>query len=90
MKEEITYFYSKTGSENVQLVFQLKKLRFSPPTLKPLVQQTSSSQVALILTSDWIKLRGSHDIHRSYVTCCKTSLPWASKTRDMYRVCCKK
>ena len=90
MKEEITYFYSKTGSENVQLVFQLKKLRFFPPTFKLLAQQISSPQVSLILTSDWVKLRGSHVLHRSYVSCCKTSLPWVSKTRNMYRICCKK
>ena len=43
-----------------------------------------------ILTSDWIKLRGSHAIHGSYITCCKTSLPWAGKTCNMYRFCRKK
>ena len=47
-------------------------------------------QVAWILISDWIKLRGSHAIHGSYVTCSKTSLPWAGKTRNMYRFCRKK
>ena len=31
------------------------------------------------MTSDWIKLRGSHAIHKS-VTCCKTSLSWVSET----------
>ena len=48
------------------------------------------AEFAWILTSDWIKLCGSHAIHRSYVTSCKTSLPWADKTRSMYRFCCKK
>ena len=43
------------------------------PTFKPVLQQIRLWQVALTLTSDWIKLRGS------YVTCCKTSLPWAGK-----------
>ena len=46
-------------------------------------------QVAWILTFDWIKFRGRHAIHGSYVTCCKTSLPWAGKTRNMFRLCCK-
>lgn len=59
-------------------------LRVLPPTFKPVSQQISLSQVARILTSDWIKIRGSHAIHRSYFSCCKTSLPWASKTRNMY------
>ena len=37
----------------------------------------------------WTRLRDSHAIHASFVTCCKTSLPWAGKTRNMYRFCCK-
>ena len=42
------------------------------------------------LASDWINLRGNHATHGSYVTCCKTSLPWVGKTRDKYsRFCCK-
>ena len=36
-----------------------------------------------ILTSDWLKLRGSHGIHGIYVTCCKTSLPRAGKTGNI-------
>ena len=40
---------------------------------------------AWILTSDWIKLRGSHAIHGSYVTCSKTSLQWVGKTSNMCR-----
>ena len=36
-----------------------------------------------ILTSDWLKLRGSHAIHGIYVTRCKTSLLWASKTGNI-------
>ena len=38
-----------------------------------------------ILTSDWLKLRGSHAIHGIYVTRCKTSLLWAVK-RATYHV----
>ena len=41
--------------------------------------------IAWTLTFDWITLGGSHAVHGSYVTCCKTSLPWAGKTRNMYR-----
>ena len=36
-----------------------------------------------ILTSDWLKLRGSHTIHGIYVTRCKTSLLWAGKTGNI-------
>ena len=43
--------------------------------------------IAWILTSDFIKLRVSNAIH---VTGCKTSLLWASKMRNMYRVSCKR
>ena len=50
----------------------------------------AANKVAWILTSDWIKLRRSHAIRRIYVTCCKTGLSWASKTRNMNRFCCKK
>ena len=44
------------------------------------MQQIRLLQVARILTSDWIKLRGSHAIQQSHVTCLTTSLPWAGKT----------
>ena len=44
------------------------------------MQQIRLLQVARIMTSDWIKLRGSHAIQESHVTCLKTSLPWAGKT----------
>ena len=40
-------------------------------------------QVVQILTSGWIKIHGTHVIHGGCVTCCKTSLPWAVKTRNM-------
>ena len=36
------------------------------------------------------KLRGTHAIHGGYVTCCKTSLPWAGITYDMNTFCFKK
>ena len=39
--------------------------------MKLVLQQIRLLQVAWILTSDWIKLRGNHAIHGSYVTCCK-------------------
>ena len=48
-----------------------------PPSFKPVLQRIRLRQVALTLTSDWIKLCGS------YVACCKTSLPWAGKTRNL-------
>ena len=37
---------------------------------------------------DWIKLPGSDAVHGGYVTCCKTSLPWAGKTCNKYTSCC--
>ena len=46
-------------------------------------------QIMLVLTSDWIKLRGSHAIHWIDITCSKTSFPWAGKTGNMYRFCGK-
>ena len=46
--------------------------------------------VAWIPSSDWIKLRVSYVILESYVTCCKTQLPWSVKTRNMYRSCGKR
>ena len=39
--------------------------------MKLVLQQIRLLQVAWILTSDWMKLRGNHAIHGSYVTCCK-------------------
>ena len=60
------------------------------PTFKPVLQQIRLLQVAWILTSDWTRLRGSHAIDWSDVTCCKTSSSWAGKTCNMYRFCCKK
>ena len=85
------------GNKNMQLVLQhccttcwKAMLRVLPPMFKPVWQQIRLLQVAWILISDWIKLRGSHAIHGSYVTCSKTSLPWAGKTRNMYRFCRKK
>ena len=52
-------------------------LRVLPPTFKPVLQQIRFLHVVWILTFDWIKLRGSHVIHR---TCCKTSFPWPVKS----------
>ena len=55
-------------------------LRVWPPKFKPVLQQIRLSQVACwILTSDWIRLRRSHTIQGSYVTCSKTSLPWTGR-----------
>jgi len=53
--------------------------RVQPPTFKSVLDQIQLLQDAWILTSDWIKLRGSHAIHKS-VTCCKTSLSRVSET----------
>jgi len=58
-----------------------KTLRILPPTFKPVSQQIRLVQVACILDSDGKKLRGNRAIRGSYATCCKTSLPWAGKTR---------
>lgn len=54
----------------VQLVFEIllsskAMLAVLPPTFKPVLQQIRLLQVASILTSDWITLRGSHAIHGS-------------------------
>ena len=35
-------------------------------------------------------MRRNYAIHSSYITCCKTSLPWVDKTYNMYRFFCKK
>ena len=53
---------------------------YLPRSNWPVRQQIKLLQVARILTSDWIKLRGSHAIRESHVTCLKTSLPWAGTT----------
>ena len=47
-------------------------------------------EIAWILTSDCIKLGGNHAISGSYVTRCKRSPPWVGKTRNTYRLYCKK
>ena len=60
-------------------------LRVLPPTVKPVLSQTKLLQVVWILSSDWMKLRGSHTIDGNCVTCCETSLPWAGKTHNIYR-----
>ena len=54
--------------------------------INPVLQQIRLLQVASMLTSDWIELYGGHAIHGS----CKTSLPWAGKTRDLYKFWCIK
>lgn len=52
--------------------------------------QVVASCVNTACTSDWIKLGGSHAIYGMFVTYCKPSLPLASKSRIMYRICLKK
>ena len=47
-------------------------------------------EIAWILSSDCIKLRGNHARSGSYVTRCKTSSPWVGKTRNTYRFYSKK
>ena len=50
---------------------------FYHPRITPFLQQIRLLQVVWILTSDWKKLSRSHALLGSYVTSCKTSLPWA-------------
>ena len=65
--------------------------RFTTHTCLALRGQIRLLQIAWILSSDWIKWRGSHARHaRELLTCCKTRLPWVGKTRIMYRFYCKK
>ena len=76
-------------------------LRVLSPSFKLFLEQIRMLKAAWILTSDWIKLRGSHARNGCYVTCCKANLLWVSKTRNMYRcpplsattfrnlICCK-
>ena len=52
-------------------------------------KQVFASCVNTDCTSDWIQLGGSHVIYGMFVTCCKPSLPLASKSRIMYRICLK-
>ena len=59
-------------------------LRVLAPTFKHVLQPIRLLHGAQILTYDWLKSRRSHTIHRIYVTCSKTSLPWAGKTRNVY------
>ena len=61
-----------------------------PPMFILVLQQSRLLQVVRLLTFDWSKLCRSHTIHRIYITCCKTSLPWRGKTCNMYRFCFKK
>ena len=50
------------------------------PVFKPTLPQIRLLQVVRILTSDWLKLPGSHAVHWTPVTCCKTKL-WATVNR---------
>ena len=75
------YSYGKMGNQTVQLVVQhcckmSSKATFLVllTTFKPVLHQIRSLQVVWILTSDWIKLLGSHAIHGIYVNCWKTKL----------------
>lgn len=53
--------------------------------IKPLLQQIRLLQVAWITTSDWLKLRRSHKYTQEWPSCCKSGLPWAGKSCNMYR-----
>ena len=47
--------------------------------------------VASCLNTDLLFVKNrSHTIHRIYVTCYNSRLPWAGKMCNMYRFCCKK
>ena len=79
--------YGQTGNKNVKLnILHCCKTSWKAMLrMFPSRNQTClvTYQVAWILTSGWIKIHGTHVIHRGCVTCCKTSLPWAGKTRNM-------
>ena len=78
--------YGQTGNENVQLVLHCYKTSWKAILdILPPRNQTclATYQVAQILTSGRIQLGGTHLIHGGYVTCCKASLRWAGKTRNM-------
>ena len=72
-------------------IFSLQRTVQSPISsicrhlIKPVLQKIRLLQVAWIATSDWLKLRGSHKYSQQRPTCCKTGLPWASKSCNMYR-----
>ena len=77
---------TKKGKSKVKRVTKTYKFfccEFSQPRSNLSCSKSGLLQVTWILTSDWITLRGSHAIHGSYVTSCKTSLPWAGKTHNM-------
>ena len=57
--------------------------------IKLVLQQIRLLQVALKLSSNWIKLRRSHAIHVIYVTCCKISLSRAGKTHQHTQILLK-
>ena len=79
-----TLSYSETGNKNMRLVFNIATKRVGYRCCAFCHQSSNLLlQFARIPTSDWINLRRSQSINNSYVTCCKTSLPWASKTRNM-------
>ena len=66
----------------LQNEFSWKKLRcafFHPRSNVSILQQIRLLKVLWILYFWLDKFRGSDAIHRSYVTCCKTSLPWVGK-----------
>ena len=49
----------------------------------------SPSRAPVFSCAHWLQApatqASSDEVHGRYVTCCKTSLPWAGKTRNMYR-----
>ena len=73
--------FGNTSAKLVEKEFNVPRFSTHVPTCFVTNQVVAS---CWILTSDWIKLRGSHAIHRSYVTCLKTSLSWAGKTRNIH------
>ena len=73
--------FGNTSAKLVEKEFNVPRFSTHVPTCFVTNQIVAS---CWILTSDWIKLRGSHAIHRSYVTCLKTSLSWAGKTRNIH------
>ena len=70
--------YGKSATKTCNLFCNIAAKRvekrccaFYHPRIKPVLQQIKLLQVERIPAFDWTKLRASHAIHGSYVTCCK-------------------
>ena len=91
---------SQTVSEQATLILSLARVKLAT-CFRTLLQASGIAMLRVLppcfaanqvvtscMTFDRVNLRVSHAaIHVSYVTCCRTSLQWAGKTRNTYRVC---